>query len=99
MYSQTTAVATGPDRQRLARKLVRDLVTFAGITTREFAPRPPRRQVGHRTFYRKNPSDADLENGIVEVGLDRWLAAADRVTKPRCDATPDLFVAANGGAS
>jgi hypothetical protein len=90
MYSQTIAVATGPDRQRLARRLLRDLVEFGGVTAGDLAtaPRPPRRQVS-RIFYRK-PTDDALEAAVLEIGIDRWLAAADRVTQARCSVTGDL---------
>jgi len=91
---------TANDQQKLARKVIRDLAAFVGIAAQQLAARPRRAvQQQNRTFYRKAPTDRDLEAGVLEVGIDRWLAAADRVTKPRCEATGEMFVAANGGTS
>jgi hypothetical protein len=88
-----TAAAVNTDRQRLARKLICDLVAFTGVAAAQLAAAPgkaPRRQ---RIFYRK-PTHHALVAAVLEIGIDRWLAAADRVTQPRCDATRDLFAVA-----
>jgi len=101
MYRQTTAAATGSDRQRLARKLVRDLVTFAGITTGELVAdghAKPRRR-SRRVLFRKELSDGDVDAVVSQIGAERLWSALDRVTQPRCEATAEMFVAANGGAS
>jgi hypothetical protein len=39
----------------------------------------------------KPPSDTKLDRIVAQLGADRVLAALDRPTKPRCDATAEMF--------
>jgi hypothetical protein len=43
-----------------------------------------------RLFYRRSPSDTDLDAAVAQHG-PRLMAALDRATKPRCDATSEMF--------
>jgi hypothetical protein len=96
----SSAANQQPDKQRLARRVIKDLAAFAGIAAAQLAATPrkaPRRQ-NNRLLYRKNLSDQDLDALVAKIGVVRWWAAFERVTKPRCDVTPDMFAAATTNA-
>jgi hypothetical protein len=74
-------------QRRALRKLLRDLVAFTGTAINDLAATPrkasqPKRQ---RLLYRRADSltDADLDALVGEIGIDRWWAAAERVTQPQ----------------
>ena len=46
-----------------------------------------------RLFYRRSPTDTDLDVAVAQHG-PRLMAALDRATKPRCQQTTEMFSAA-----
>jgi hypothetical protein len=47
-----------------------------------------------RVFYRRVASDADLDGVIQKLGPNKVMQALDRLTKPRCERTTEMFSAA-----
>ena len=76
---------TNQQRRALA-KLLRDLVAFTGTAINDLSvvPRKASRPNQRRLLYRRPDklTDTDLDRLVVEIGIDRWCAAADRVTSP-----------------
>jgi hypothetical protein len=47
-----------------------------------------------RVLYRGKVSDSDIDAVVAKLGPDKVMAALDRLTKPRCNATTEMFSAA-----
>jgi hypothetical protein len=78
---------TTSQQRRALAKLLRDLVAFTGSAINDLAAksRKASRPNQRRLLYRRPDklTDADLDRLVVEIGIDRWCAAADRVTSPQ----------------
>lgn len=46
---------------------------------------------GHRVLFRRDLTDSDVDAIIGQVGPDKVMQALDRLTKPRCERTSDMF--------
>jgi hypothetical protein len=67
----------------LVRKLVRDLVAFAGTEISERKTRKARSKPRRVLFRRANTlTEADLDTLIREIGVERMMTAFDRFTQP-----------------
>jgi hypothetical protein len=44
-----------------------------------------------RVFYRHDLLDGDIDTIVAKIGPDKVMAALDRLTKPRCAATTEMF--------
>jgi hypothetical protein len=83
-----TTPANGDDKavkrqQRMVRRLVRDLVAFAGTEISERKTRKARSKPQRVLFRRASTlTDADIDVLICEIGVERMLAGFDRYTQP-----------------
>ena len=84
----TTPYTNGDDKavkrqRRFVRKLVRDLVAFAGTEISERKTRKARSKPRRVLFRRANTlTEADLDTLIREIGVERMMTAFDRFTQP-----------------
>jgi len=46
---------------------------------------------GKRVLYRRNPTEADVDAIVAKLGPDKVMQALDRMTKPRCARTGEMF--------
>src|SRR5262249_50099425 len=46
---------------------------------------------GKRVLYRRNPTEADVDAIVPQLGPDTVMQALDRMTKPRCARTGEMF--------
>ena len=72
---------------RALRKLLRDLVVFAGTSINDLASTPrrkPSQTKRQRLLYRRADSltDADLDRLVANIGVERIWRAVDRLTQP-----------------
>jgi hypothetical protein len=72
---------------RALRKLLRDLITFAGATANDLAAtlrKAPQRK-RQRLLYRRADtlSDDAVERIVSEIGVDRFWRAVDMLTQPQ----------------
>jgi hypothetical protein len=80
--------ATDPVKQqgRVLKRLLRDLIVFTGVAAAGLSsqPRKSRQMKRRRILYRRGElSDADLEQLVTEVGIDRVWRVLDRLTQPQ----------------
>ena len=87
-FTNGSANKTGTGQQKRAlRKLLHDLIAFTGTAINDLAatPRKAPQRNRQRLLYRRADSltDADLDMLVVEIGIGRWWAAAERATQPQ----------------
>jgi hypothetical protein len=73
-------------KSKRLRRLARNLITFSRAAASELAPkRCSTAQPKRRLLYRRadNLTNSDLDRLVVEVGIGRWRAAAERYTHPQ----------------
>ena len=88
---KTAKVGTGQadsvKQRRALRKLLRDLVCFAGVAAADLAsaPRKTPQRNRERLLYRNTNSltDTDIDRLVGEIGAARLMAALDQLPSPR----------------
>lgn len=82
----TKATVVTSQQRRALRKLIRDLVVFAGVAANDIAaaPRKPPQWKRERLLYRRADtlSDDEVKSIVVELGPERVLRVVDRLTSP-----------------
>jgi hypothetical protein len=88
-----TGQADSVKQRRALRKLLRDLVCFAGVAAADLAATPRNktsRRNRERLLYRNANSltDTDIDRLVGEIGAARLMAALDRHTSPELPLVP-----------